>query len=138
MDLKINVTKKEEGVHVISLTGSLDTSTYTECEKKITPILESKPKAIIFDMAGLDYISSIGFGLIFRTKQNVEKSGGTLAITNLKPNVKRVFDTVKVIPESLFASMEAVDEYLDEFIAGISAKDEDKKDETPPPDKDAK
>jgi len=126
MALKIKIDKKEEESFSVSLTGSLDTDTYQEFEKQIKPILAPKTKGIILNMEGLAYISSIGFAAIFRLKQELEKNGGVLAITNLAPSVKKIFDALKVIPESIFATLQEADDYLDKYIAFINS-DENKK-----------
>ncbi len=122
MALKVTIEKRQDGVLVVSLAGSIDSDTYAEFEKKVTAALGPSTRAVVFNMEGVTYVSSIGFGMIFKIKQALEKDGGTLAIANLQPDVKKIFDAVKVIPESLFATMEAADEYLDAFIARIHKK----------------
>jgi len=126
MGLKINIEKKEEGYYVVSLEGSIDSDTFVEFEKKIKSILNSSTTAIMLNMEGVTYISSIGFGVIFRTKQALEQNKGSLAIANIKPNVKRIFEAVKVIPELLFATLEAADEYLDKYIQWIDTEGKEK------------
>jgi len=126
MSLDIKVDKKQEGYYVISLAGSIDSDTYIELEKQLKPILVSSTKALNFNMEGVNYLSSIGFGVIFKTREALEKNGGSLAITGLQPNVKKLFDAVKAIPESLFATMEEADDYLDAYLAYVYGKDKDK------------
>ena len=120
MDLEIGFKKNKEGVLTISLTGSLDSDTHAECDKKIQDALADKNiKALVFDLQGLDYISSIGFSLIFKTKKAMEQKGCAFAITNVQPNIKKIFDAVKVIP---FENMDEVDEYLDKYIDSMSRR----------------
>lgn len=126
MGLNIKIEKKREGYFVISPVGSIDSDTYIELERQLKPILIPSTKALNFNMEGVSYLSSIGFGIIFKTREALEKNGGSLAITGLQPNVKRLFDAVKAIPESLFATMEEADDYLDAYIAHIYEKDKDK------------
>ena len=119
MDLKIKVKKTKSDNYIISLIGSLDTETYQLLEKEIDPILKKSPKGIIVNMQRLDYISSIGLGLLFKAKKDMDEKGGTLIIANLKPDIKRIFEAIKAVPEMFFATIESPDEYLDEYIAGI-------------------
>jgi anti-anti-sigma factor len=122
MGLKIEVKKSAENDPItVSLIGSLDTETYTEFENKINPILTPFTKGIMLNMEGLTYISSIGLASIFRAKQALEKNGSTLALANLQPNVKKIFDAVKVIPEHIFATLQEADDYLDKYIAFINS-----------------
>ena len=116
MDVSIKIEKKEKGLYIVSLSGSLDSVTYVECEEKIAKILAPSAKAIIFNMEGLEYISSIGFTVIFGKKRELERHGGTIAIAGLKENVKRVFDTMKVFPELIFENIEDAKKYTDDFI----------------------
>jgi len=121
MDLKIKIEKKQEGYYIVSPVGSIDSDTYMEFEKQLKAILPSA-KALNLNMEGVTYLSSIGFSVIFKAKEAIEKNGGSLAIASLQPNVKRIFDAVQAIPESLFASLETADEYLDAYIAHIYEK----------------
>lgn len=126
MGLNIKIEKEREGYYTISPVGSIDSDTYMELEKQLKAILIPSTKAVNLNMEGVNYLSSIGFGIIFKTAEALKKNGGTLAITSLQPNVKRVFDAIKAIPESLFATMTEADEYLDAYIAHIYEKDKDK------------
>lgn len=123
MGLKVVINKKDDGAFLVSLIGSLDSDTCQEFESKIKPVSESAPQGIIFDMKELSYISSLGFGAIFRLKQALEKNKSTLAMANLQPNVKKVFEAVKAIPEALFATLESADDYLDAYINKKIAED---------------
>ena len=122
MGLKVVINKKDDGVSVVSLIGSLDSVTCRDFESKTKSISESASQGIILDMKELSYISSLGFGVIFRLKQALEKNKSTLALANLQPNVKKIFDAVKAIPEALFATIDSADEYLDAYVAYISKK----------------
>ena len=123
MALDVKIEKKQEGAFVVSLIGSLDSDTYIDCEEKLKPVLESETKAVVFNMEGLTYISSAGLGVVFKTKQTLEKKDATLAIANLQPNVKKVFEAVKVLSEALFATLDGSDEQLDRYINHIISKD---------------
>ena len=123
MGLKIEIERDKQGdSFTVSLIGSLDTETYIEFEKKINSILNPSVKGIILNMEGLTYISSIGLAAIFRARQILENNGGTLALANLKPNIQKIFDAVKVIPEHIFATLQEADDYLDKYIAFINSE----------------
>ncbi|MCX5666954.1 MAG: STAS domain-containing protein [Candidatus Omnitrophica bacterium] len=122
MGFKIVINKKDDGASVVSLIGSLDSDTCVEFENNMKSILESASQGIILDMKELSYISSLGFGAIFRLKQALEKNESTLALVNLQPSVKKIFDALKAIPEALFATIDGADKYLDAYVAYISKK----------------
>ena len=123
MQLTIDIGKRDSGVFTVSLGGPLDTATYLEFEKAIAPILSPSTKAIVLNMQGVNYISSLGLGAIFKVANAVHKNQGAVLITDLQPQIKKVFDTVKALPESIFRSIEEADEYLNEIQKKALEKD---------------
>ncbi len=115
MALKINIIVKEPGIFVVTLYGPLDTTTYAALEKQIEPLLVLSTKVIILNMEGVNYISSMGIGTLFKIKQAMMDNNGSLVVTNLQPQIQKVLETVKAMPEAIFTSYEEVDEYLTEL-----------------------
>ena len=116
MSLEVMVVKKEEGVFVVSPTGSVDSDTYLVLEQEVETLLENRPKVVIFDMRGVHYISSSGLGVVFKTKKVLQQNQGKVYLVNLTPPVKKVFDVVNALPEQeVFASVEELDNYLDKI-----------------------
>ncbi|MCM8782493.1 MAG: STAS domain-containing protein [Candidatus Omnitrophica bacterium] len=116
MPLRIDITKKEEGVFLVSLLGSLDSNTYLDFEADLKPILISSTKALILDLANLNYISSMGVSAILKIKRILEEQGGSLVMTNLQPQIKTVFDIIKALPSMrVFESIQEADRYLTEI-----------------------
>ncbi len=67
-------------------------------------------------MEAVTYISSMGLNVMLKAKKYVEKNGGIFIITNLQPQVKKVFEIVAALPSlKVFASMEEADNYLAEI-----------------------
>jgi anti-anti-sigma factor len=123
MPLKVGVKKNEDGSFIVSPVGSIDSDTFAILEKELMDVVRQSTRGVILDMAKVDYVSSTGFGVIIRAKQALENKNIALAISNLQPNVKDVFDAVKAIPESLFATLCEADEYLDRYIKYIHDKE---------------
>ena len=71
MDLKIQITLKSPGVYVLLLNGWLDSQTHKILDEKVEEILKESPKTLIFNMEQLDYISSAGVRLIYKTKKTL-------------------------------------------------------------------
>ena len=68
----------------------------------------------MFDMSQVSYISSAGVGVFLKAENIMKQRGGILAMSNLQPQVKKVFDVLKVIPhEQMFKSIRELDNYLD-------------------------
>ena len=78
MNIEIKWQRKDENTMRVSFIGSLDTATYTECEEQLKKALTPVLKAYVFDMTDLEYISSIGFAVLFRAKRASKNREGLL------------------------------------------------------------
>ena len=113
MSLKITVDKSP--APTLRLAGRLDTDTAPQLEAELNKVLARKDiKRLVFDLSALDYLSSAGIRCFVRARKAVEPGGGTVAILNPQPGVRKVLDIVKAIPaKGIFASVAELDEYLD-------------------------
>ena len=113
MSLKISVDKKAGDVFVFTISGSVDSDTYKLLDDRIAPILNAGAKVIIFDMDGVEYVSSMGLNTIFKVQRSLDKTNGTFMMTNIQPQVKKVLEIVKALPSmKIFESIEEADAYL--------------------------
>lgn len=114
MPLDVSLMEKEKGVFIISPIGPVDSDTYLVLEKQVDAVLDKNPQVIIFDLKGVNYVSSAGLGVVFKAKKSLKQNSGKLYLVNLSPPVKKVFDVVNALPEQdVFASVEELDNYLD-------------------------
>jgi anti-sigma B factor antagonist len=114
--LNIKINEKSTGVFIVELAGPLDTYTHELFNYKMETILLPSTKVIVLDMAGVDYISSMGIGSIFKIRKFAKDSNMEFAIVNLQPQVERVFNTVQAMPkEAIFSSLSEIDAYLDQI-----------------------
>ena len=113
MSLKITVDKSP--TPTLKLVGRLDTDTAPQLDGELNKVLGRKDlKRLVFDLSGLDYLSSAGIRCFVRARKAIEPGGGTVAILNPQPGVRKVLDIVKAIPaKGIFASIAELDEYLD-------------------------
>jgi len=116
MPLDIKVTEKDRGVSVIAPVGSIDSNTYAQLDKEAEVVLSMKPKVVVLDMSGVDYMSSAGVRVVFKIKKALSAANGTLTMVNLKPQIQKVFDIINALPElNVFKSIEELDSYLDKM-----------------------
>ena len=116
MPLDIKVTERDHGVSVISPVGSIDSNTYAQLDKEAEIVLSQKPKVIVLDMSGVDYMSSAGVRVVFKIKKALSAASGTLTMVNLQPQIQKVFDIINALPElNVFKSIEELDNYLDKM-----------------------
>ena len=118
MALEIAVAEKEPGVFSCALKGELNTDTYQQFEEK-TKAFSSRAKALVIDLQALDYISSMGLSSIARLHLAMEARNATIALVNMQPKVKLVFETMHVLSPQVFATLQEADDYLDRFLDGV-------------------
>ncbi len=115
MPLSIQVSDGSPGTVRIALDGSLDSETTPELEKTLRSVAERMPR-IAFDLQRLEFISSAGLRAIFATVKRQKAHGGEVALSNMSPGVRKVFEIVKALPDMrVFSSTEELDAYLAKF-----------------------
>jgi anti-sigma B factor antagonist len=112
--LEITIENQPEGRVRVALTGRLDTQTCAQCEERVQPLLGAATRVLLFDMAGLDYLSSMGMRVLMKTSSALSKHGGQCVLTRLQPPIRKVIEIANALPqETVFASVEEADRYLD-------------------------
>ena len=113
MHVRIIANEDRPGFFTVTPHGPIDSDTYLDFSDKVTPLLTKTVKAIVLDLANVDYISSAGLGVLFTVKKHLKQNGGDLLFANVKPQIKRIFEIVNALPkETLFKTTEEADAYL--------------------------
>src|SRR5260370_37379507 len=97
MGLEIEVTEVGNGGRGVALRGRLDSQTAPILDERLELVLKSAT-ALIFDMAGLEYISSAGIRVLVKARKTLEARGGGGAGAHLQPPVRRATATPKGAP----------------------------------------
>lgn len=114
MRLTVKVTERTPGIFTFHPEGSVDSNTYSILENRLDAILEGLTKTIIFDMEGVSYISSAGIRVIFKAQKALKQRDGQFLMTNLQPQVKKVFEIINALPTlNVFSGIKELDRYLD-------------------------
>jgi anti-anti-sigma factor len=113
MPLTIEIHAEPHEGKRISLAGSLDTDTATQLQVKIDHEIDSTVHMVIMDLKRLEFLSSAGLRVIFKTKKYMDSHEGRFMLLNLQPQVRKVFDIIKALDGmNVFKSQEEMDEYL--------------------------
>ena len=72
------------------VSGRLDTQTAPELEKEIDGIIADL-KELVFDMTGLEYISSAGLRVILKA-QKIMNTKGSMKLIGVNDSIMEVFD----------------------------------------------
>jgi sigma-B regulation protein RsbU (phosphoserine phosphatase) len=115
MGLEISIKETKKDIYLVTLIGDLDNVTSGNLEKEIMPILP-KATGIVFDLSGLNYISSMGLRILAIVKKTMSGMTGTVLLVNPQPQIKAVLETVKFLSDDLLATLQEADELLDAFL----------------------
>ena len=74
----------------IVVVGRLDTQTAPELEKEVD-VITANLKELVFDMAGLEYVSSAGLRVILKA-QKAMNTQGSMKLTGVNDSIMEVFD----------------------------------------------
>ena len=116
MSLKIQLQEGRPLTQTVALVGRLDTETTPSLDAELERVLATQVKVIVFDLSGLNYISSAGLGSLFRAQKSMKARSGEALLVNLQPQVQKVFDIVKAVDvKGIFRDVAELDEYLEEM-----------------------
>lgn len=114
MPFDVHVQEGRSLTKTLVLRGRLDNDSVSTLDKELDAVLGSAVKVVVFDLAGLEYVTSAGLRSIFRAQKSMQAREGKALILNPQPQVDRVLEIVKV-PELGFIvrSVRELDDYLD-------------------------
>ncbi|HVM48473.1 MAG TPA: STAS domain-containing protein [Candidatus Acidoferrum sp.] len=117
MPLEIQIHKslgpKDAGAVTVKLSGSLDTATAPELERQLAPVLAGPVRDLVYDLAGLKFISSAGLRVFAAARKQLKERGGQASFVNMQPQIQEVFEIIKALPGvAIFKDIAELDRYL--------------------------
>ena len=88
--MTINV-ERDFGLVTLEITGRLDTTTAPNLESAINELLEDT-KELVFDMSGVEYISSAGIRVLLGAHKKMNLNQGAIRIEKANDIVREVFE----------------------------------------------
>lgn len=84
---------------IVDISGRLDDSTTPDAGSALDELIAAGKQTILLQCSGLDYINSEGLRLFLASQQKIRANGGTLSLSCLQPQVRKVlkiagFDTI--------------------------------------------
>ena len=89
MDVTI---ENASGRTLVKLVGRLDTTNAGQFQSDIAPLMTGDAPDIELDCTDMEYTSSQGLRMFLMLQKSVSQRKGKLVMTNMKPQVKEVFD----------------------------------------------
>ncbi|CAN7259934.1 STAS domain-containing protein [Paenibacillus sp. LjRoot56] len=89
----MNITEQVQGdIVLVSLQGRLDGNTSASLESAFAKLVEQGNGKFVFNLQGLDYVSSAGLRSLLSAAKMVKVIQGKLALARMNDQVKEVFD----------------------------------------------
>ena len=126
-NLSISLSESDRNkVSEIRVDGVIDTTTSTELEETIESLLGRGRYQIILDLAGVDYISSAGWGVLISKISDIRENNGDILLAGMVTNVLEVYELLEF--DSVLKHFETV-ESARSSLGIISEKEPSKKKE---------
>jgi anti-sigma B factor antagonist len=81
-----------DSVPILAVSGRIDATTSKDLENALNGLIDENKTRIVVDMAGVEYISSVGLRVMLAALKKVRPSQGDLMLASLQPFVREVFE----------------------------------------------
>jgi anti-sigma B factor antagonist len=113
-NISISLSESErDQVSEVRVDGVIDTITASDLEEVIESLLKRQRYMIILDLAGVDYISSAGWGIFISRIKDVRNNRGDIKLANMIPNVYEIYELLEF--DKVLKSYPSVDKASDDF-----------------------
>jgi len=120
-EIKISLSEaKSDGVSEVRVDGVIDTSTAVDLDEVFDTLMKRERYRVVVDLAGVDYISSAGWGIFISHIKDVRSNGGDIKLANMIPNVYEIYDLLEF--DNVIKAYSSVDAARNEFGASPGKK----------------
>ncbi|CAA7613043.1 STAS domain-containing protein [Magnetospirillum sp. SS-4] len=89
--MQYRVKEDGGGVHVI-LEGQLNFAANEDFQGLLAQLGGRKGCSVVFDLAGLTHIDSVGLGLLYIAREDMADAGNTITLSHPRDNVYRMLE----------------------------------------------
>ncbi len=125
-NIKISLSEggHDREVSEIRVDGVIDTLTASELEQVFDSLLRRGRYRIVVDLAGVDYISSAGWGIFISHIKDVRDNAGDVKLANMVPDVREIFELLEF--DKVLQALNSVEDAVAKF-GGTSGEPPKKK-----------
>ena len=99
--------------YALHISGTLDAASAEVVSPALDSILDQNPKDLIFDLAELKYLTSMGYRLFLIALKRQKEHGDTVSFIHLQPQIQEVFSIMGSLHDlRVFADIAELDHYL--------------------------
>jgi len=88
--------RQKDGIQVVEISGEIDFHSSPELRKNLTSILDQPTAKVLINLKQVKYIDSSGLATFVEALQKMKRTNGKLALTDLNPSVRSVFEIAKL------------------------------------------
>lgn len=95
-NISISLSESDQDrVSEVRVDGVIDTTTAGELEEVIGSLLKRDRYRVVLDLAGVDYISSAGWGIFISHIKEVRANDGDIKLANMITNVYEIYELLE-------------------------------------------
>lgn len=125
ISISLSESGHDRNVSEVRVDGVVDTLTASELEQVIDSLLRRGRYRIVIDLAGVDYISSAGWGIFISHIKDVRANDGDIKLAGMVPDVHEIFELLEF--DKVLQIFPSVDEAVERFGQGAPAAQRKKK-----------
>jgi anti-sigma B factor antagonist len=116
ISISLSESGTNRGISEVRIDGVIDTITAGEFEEVIESLLKRRRYQIIVDLAGVEYISSAGWGIFISHIKDVRSNDGDIKLAGMVPNVYEIYELLEF--DNVLQAHLSVEEARDGFDSG--------------------
>jgi anti-anti-sigma factor len=94
--MELIITDFEDGIRKIDLAGRLDIEGTDAIDLKLTVLTATEQTFSIIDLAGVEFLASIGIAALIRSAKAARRRNGNIVLLNPRENVARVLASMRI------------------------------------------
>jgi anti-sigma B factor antagonist len=111
--ISLDTSGRVGDVTLVRVDGVIDTMTASELERVMNSLLEQKKYKIVVDLAGVDYISSAGWGIFISNIREIKAHDGDIKLARMIPSVYEIFELLEF--DSILKAYENIEKAKADF-----------------------
>jgi anti-anti-sigma factor len=104
---EVRTVATSDDISHVALSGRLDIEGVGKVELPLTSATVSQRKPVVLDMSGVEFLGSLGIGLLVRCAVSLQRSGARFVLFGCQPPVKKSLEITKVNAVLSMADSEA-------------------------------
>jgi anti-sigma B factor antagonist len=97
MDFSVEYTITDEGIVVLVISGSMDVATAPQLRDLVVRLIDEGHYRLVLDLSGVDFIDSIGLGVIVGVVHRLRPHDGSMAAAAPSVQVRHVLQITQLV-----------------------------------------